>query len=191
MDGYLRICSDRWNLEILTFVSSLAHSLTLKRVGLSLYNTHQRHLCYFDTAARGFPFIFNDFLISIPLKHVFYRKCHGDCRSPADPNSLDLSTGLMLTLHQLTISMSCKEDFDMTFWQAWLLFGLTLLSSDILHGFIGPGSSTLFVAKQRGALVATIWGTGIVLGSAALFVALILIPTSVIKRLPNFGPRHQ
>lgn len=79
----------------------------------------------------------------------------------------------------------------MAFWQAWLLFGLALLFFDILRGLIGPGSSTLFVAKQRGALVAALWGIGIVLGSAALFVALILIPTSVIKRLPNFGPRRQ
>ena len=79
----------------------------------------------------------------------------------------------------------------MEFWQAWLLFGLTLLFIDILSGLIGPGSSVFFVAKQRGTGIAVLWGIGIILGSAALFIALLLIPTSAIKRLPNFGPRHK
>jgi hypothetical protein len=79
----------------------------------------------------------------------------------------------------------------MTFWQAWLLFGTALLFFDIMRGLIVPGSSTLFVAKQRGVLVAALWGLGIVLGSAALFVVLILVHTSVIRRLPNFGPSRK
>ena len=78
----------------------------------------------------------------------------------------------------------------MEFWQVWFLFGFTLLVFDILRGLIGPGSSTLFVAKQRGVVVAVLWGAGIVLGSLGLFVVLILTPTSAIKRLPNFGPRR-
>lgn len=78
----------------------------------------------------------------------------------------------------------------MALWQVWLSFGFILLLFDILRGLIGPGSSTLFVAQQRGVLVAILWGVGVVLGSAALFVALILIPTSAIKRLPNFEPHR-
>lgn len=72
----------------------------------------------------------------------------------------------------------------------WLLFGLLLLFFDITRGMIGPGSSILFVYKQRGLLIAIFWGAGIVLGSLGLFVVLIFTPTSVIRRLPNFGPRH-
>jgi len=79
----------------------------------------------------------------------------------------------------------------MGFWQTWLLFGFVLLLFDIMRGLAGPGSSVFFVAKQRGILVAAIWGAGIVLGSLALFLLLILIPTSLIKRLPNFGPRKK
>jgi len=75
----------------------------------------------------------------------------------------------------------------MPFWQAWLLFGVVFLLADLLRQ-LGPGSSTIYAVKQRGWLIGFLWALAIIIGSLALFVLLIVTPSSVIKKLPNFGP---